>query len=351
MPAITFTSLKNENFTYEITSEQTNVTLNDAKKFLHDTQKTTPETSDYKLVHKGSILQDNVNLADTRYHSDKIVFMLIKRKQAVPTVTNISTNDSKDINTKDIKDVKDIKDIKDVKDSTTSPTSTTSNMQQLNTNTTTAPSRPIGVPNTVTTTSNLTTTITPQQVAKLVFNQAVALLLSTPQSLANFLMIDPTMRQTLQSNPQFVNTIMSMQFITEVYSEITRFCGEVPRLSPGVQLSFAVPRNNTVLTPTSSSDNNTDDNILQTTTTTSSSNNMQPLSSFVPIEQDNGPLGEWLKTLPVEEKSLLQAFTKDQKTDIMNLCGMGFDFMDVVQVYPACGFDVNLTVEQLNNME
>ena len=52
-----------------------------------------------------------------------------------------------------------------------------------------------------------------------------------------------------------------------------------------------------------------------------------------------------------EEQQLLSTFNKEQKVDIMNLCNMGYDFMDVIQMYPACGFDVNLTVEQLANMK
>lgn len=298
MPLLKLVSLKNEVTTIDIPIGVTMYTGKDVKRFLHETLKTDSNEVEYKLIHKGSIIQDSTNVADGNYYSDKIVYTKSTKKLNIPKEPLV-----------------------------------------LNPIITPAPARPVGLPTNVSTivsqTTDQTPQITPQRVAKSIFNQAVAILLSSPQNLSTFLMMDPTLRQSIQTNPQLVNTIMSMQFITEVYAEITRFCGEIPRLQANVQAQFTSAIRNT--NSTSEQNNNTEE-----------VEEPQPVQT---IKEENNQLNDWINSLSENEQKELSDFNQQQKTDIMNLCHMGYYFFDVVQLYPACNNDVNLTVEQLANMK
>jgi hypothetical protein len=301
MPSITLKNLKKEVTKLDIPESITTYTVLDAKKHLHDLFKTDSVSTDYKLIFQGKILVETDNLIDQKYYTTDIVYMKSTKKVELPVVKPQTQQ--------------------------TTPPPTTQN-------------QPVGVPSSVVTQQPNTNEplITPQKVAKFLVNSAVSVLLNNPQNLASFLMIDPNLKEILQSNPQLTNQILSMQFMTQLMNELIKYTGTVPQIPQGINVSITPIRMNNVSIPQLNPLQNDIQQNLQEQVVT----HEQP-------PQETGPFVDWVTSLPQDLQQILSQFNREQKMDIMNLCSMGYNILEVIQLYPACGCDVNQTVERLND--
>jgi hypothetical protein len=340
MSQITVRSLKNEQHTFDL--PEGSFTVVDLKKLLFAKTKDDSELYDYRIIYGGEVLVDSVDLKQDKYLKAKGVFHKSLKKKT-PAASEVKTPAAS-------------ANPAPAASATSTPATPANPTPAASANPTPAASAnpapaasanpaPAASANPVPAVpAQQGMEITPANAARSILNSAVAILLNSPQSLGQFMAMDPLFQEGMR-NPAQMQRVNTMQFMMQLIDEIRNITGSVPAMPANLRVVHRPPVNN--------QQQNANQQMASNVPAQQLLNNLLMPQQNVPANSNNSnnSLANWLDSLPPEADAFMEQFTDEQKSQIMHMSNLGYELLDIIQYYPACDYNMDATIDILSSLK
>jgi hypothetical protein len=287
---IIFVSVKNETINLTIEPSSDMYSIKTAKEYIMKKMDYDTSTSEVKIIYKGTILKDDINLNDSKYHKEKFVFLKMTKAKSTfdnpPEVKEVPKETPKEVPKEVIKESPKVESKQEGK--------------IIDMKTSEQKSDPYSVKSVLN--SILVTSLTG--------------IFSSPETYLQILTSDPVYQNLILRDRRAFERLINPEFVKNICKEMSQLTG----------IKFVVETENTSATIEGNTINETPLNV-----------------------SDNDTFNTWLGNQTNENRQLINKFPQPQQVDIMNLCIMGYNLFDVIQLYPLSGYNVEATLELLNN--